>query len=245
MHYRSRGIISFIVFLLVFILFYGATLGLYFIFLFPFLAISLYLSFYLYKQTQKDNEERIKKGIHYAVEDIEAEKWIKTSFAPEALIYIKTKKWTFILYSFLFVSVASFIWGYIDKGLSTSIRNFTYAGVVFWFSVLYVFIASIAFSHLLKFLPKTMKRFFGNDWGRGYIFLFPITYLVYVIFPYETTQAQLLGKLSSLPLFLTIYTFSFLCLYCVVYMYRDIQDEEEKILKRNVKKLLDDFKEEA
>ena len=73
------------------------------------LAIAFFVSFYLYKESSKDDAERMKKGLTYIAEDMEAEKWIKNSFAPDTLTYIKANRWIVIIYSFIFLLIVTFL----------------------------------------------------------------------------------------------------------------------------------------
>lgn len=209
------------------------------LFFFPMLAIAFFVSFYLYKESAKDDEERLKKGLTYIAEDMEAEKWIKNSFAPDTLTYIKANRWIVIVYSFIFLLVVTFLWSYLTSGFLPALRNFAYAGILFWSFIMYVLLSPYLYDFVENLIPKKIRRIFNNDWVRGYIFLLPITFFVYVLFPYETVKEQFLFKFSSFPLFFFIYSTFFVCVYCLFSIYVSIRDEEKKQLEKEVKKMIE------
>src|SRR5205807_1272956 len=139
------------------------------LFFIPMLAICFFLAFYLNKQAEKEDIERLKNSLQYAEEDMKAEKWVKDSFAPDTLTYIKANRWFIIIYSFIFIAVVAFLWSYLTNGFMIALRNFAYAGVLFWSFVLYVLIAPSIFEILYKALPKSLQYLFNTDWMRGYI----------------------------------------------------------------------------
>lgn len=209
------------------------------LFFIPMLAIAFFAGFYMYKQSIKDDEEIIKKGLKYVAEDVEAEKWVKNSFAPDTLTYIKANRWIVIMYSFLFVIIVLFFWGYLTNGLLVAIRNLAYGGILFWTFIMYVLIMPGIFKQGERILPKKYRNILKNDWISGYFFLLPITFLIYLLFPYETLQTELLYKLASLPIFWAVYSSFFLCMYCIITLSKSIQEEEQKELEKKVKKMIE------
>lgn len=208
------------------------------LFFIPMLTIAFFLSYYLYKQGAKEDEERLKKRLKTVQEDMDAEKWIKESFAPDTLLYIKANRWIVVLYSFFFILIVTFLWSYLTNGFLIALRNFAYAGVLFWTFVMYVLIFPIIIESFQHHLPKKLLLFSKNDWARGYIFLFPISFILYVLFPYEALQTEFLHKLVSLPVFFLMYTALFLCTYSIVYIFHDLQEENEHKIQEEVKKAI-------
>lgn len=223
-----------------FSLFLGSTFGFTSLFIFPVLFISAYVAYYLYQQIGKDEEEQLKKGMGYAVEEVEAENWLNNFFAPKTLIYLKMRRRLIISYSFLFVSIASFFWSYLNYGLLIAIRNFVYAGILFWLFVVYVLTAPMVADEIAKFLPFRPKQHIFNDWWQAFFFLFPITFFIYLLFPYDTIISSFPSKLTSFLMFTVVYSLSFLCLYCMVYLYEQMQADDKKRLEKDVKKILDE-----
>jgi hypothetical protein len=238
MKYIKQLLIFLVVGILGFVIFYALTEGLSYLFLFPLLFLSLFLGYYLYGQWQADESANMEKGIQYAIEDVEAEKWVKNIFAPHTLSTIKKKHWAVLLYSFLLISIASFTWSYLSFGLQIAIRNFSYGSFLFWVFVAYAFGAQSFFLLIYRMLPKKLQGFLSGDWERAYFFLFPISFVIYLLYPYDLIWKQLLTKISSFPLFLLVYTFVFLALYSLIYLVEDMQRDEEKHLQKEVEKLL-------
>jgi hypothetical protein len=236
--YWKKIIFTIIIVVVVLFLIAGIPEGSAMLFFFPMLAITFFVSFYLYKQSAQEEEERLQKGLQYIAEDIKAEKWIKTSFAPDALTYIKANRWMIILYSFLFLLSVTFLWSYLTSGFLIALKNFAYAGILFWTFIMYILIAPYGFSLFENILPKSIRRYFKGDWGQGYIFLLPITFYVYLLFPYETLKTELANKISMFPFFFVIYTSFFICIYCIVTLYQSIQQDEQKRLDQNAKKIM-------
>lgn len=235
----KKSLLTIIVVFFGLVLIYGFTDGnLYYLFLFPVLALSFFLFLYLYRQSQIDSEERIKKSTHYALEDKEAEQWIKTSLAPDTLQAIKRKRGAVIIYSAVFFLGIFFLWSYLSNGLLIAIRNVAYAGGLFGIFLLYLITVPYLFQWIHTLIPHTIRKFINGDWERGYIFLLPITFLIYLLYPFTDVSTQLFTKLASFPVFFLVYTSFFICAYCIVYMHHDIHKDDEKRLKKEVKEML-------
>src|SRR6266852_2865684 len=127
MKYVNQFLLLVVLGLFGFVLFYSFTGGLDYLFVFPILFLCTFLAYYLHKQMEEDDTARIERGINYAVEDADAEKWVKDSFAQDTLSYIKTNRWSIVIYSFLVVGIAAFAWSYLSYGFWTAIANFAYA----------------------------------------------------------------------------------------------------------------------
>ena len=224
--------------LLALVLFFGASFGWYYFFIFPVVIISLFVGMYLYRQSEKDKKEQLKKSARFAKEDVEAEKWIEATFAPRVLSFIKVKLWLLIAYSFFFVTITSFLWSYLSFGLPQALRNLTYTVVMFALFLSYVLIFPAIFSYIEKLLPKNWQSLPLGNWAQAYVFLFPISFLFYLLFPFDTIAKDLITKVSSLPLFFVVYSFSFLVLYSMIYFYEQIHAEDQKNLEDNLQKML-------
>jgi len=209
------------------------------LFFIPMLAVCFFLAFYFNKQEELDRGDQFKKAAKYAAEDKTAEDWVNTSLAPDTLTYIKANRWIIIIYSFIFIGFVTFIWSYLTSDMLLAFRNFAYAGVLFWSFILYVLLAPSLLRPFGKIFPSTLSKLFNNDWLRGYIFLLPITFYVFLLFPYsDNMAAQFSQKLASFPAFFLVYSSFFLCMFCVVYMYEDIKRSERKEIEKAVKKSL-------
>lgn len=211
--------------------------------LFPILVISYFLAMYVIHQNQKDAEENIQKGFRYEVEDREAEKWIKHDLVPRTLKYMKAHQWMLIVYAFVFIVAVSFVWSYISGGLQTAIKNMGYIFLLFWFFVFYILVAPDLYDRMYIKFPKRLKRIIKRDWLRGYLFLLPVSYLLYVLSPFGNTSEEVFHRLAAVPQFLLFYTIAFLCLYSIVYLRQDVQQQEEKELKKSIKEYIREQKE--
>lgn len=238
MRYWNYLLIICIVALAAFVLLIGANLGWYYFFIFPVLVISLFVGVYLYKQAEHDKEEQMKRGARFAKEDIDAEKWMKESFAPSVLSYIKVRMWFLIAYSFFFVTIAAFLWSYMSFGLLQALKNLVYTVIMFVLFLSYILLFPHAFAYIEKLLPKKWQTIPLGNWTQAYVFLFPVSYLCYLLFPFDTIASELMGKITSLPIFFVIYCFSFLILYTLVYLYEQIHDEDQRVLEDNMRQLL-------
>jgi hypothetical protein len=240
MKYWKKSILLVILFLFGFIILNGLTSSLTYLFIFPLLAIVIYLAYYLHKQNHIDDEARIQKGMKYAIEDTAAEKWVEKSLAPQTFSFIKTKRWIIILYSFVFIAGLIFLWSYVSNGLWIAVKDVTYAALLFWIFIFYIIFTSWFAKILWNIFPKKLRERKTNEWQHGYLLLLPISFLLYLVYPFESITTQFLSKLLSFPAFFLIYTSFFLCLYAVVYMYQDITAENKKILQGKIKKLIEE-----
>lgn len=235
----KKSLLTILVVFLAIVLFFGFTeQRLVYLFLFPILALSLFLFLYLYRQNQLDDEKRIIKSAAYAIEDKEAEVWIKKTLVPDTLQLIKAKRWPVIFYSILLFLIIFFLWSYLSYGLLVAIRDLSYAGALLGIFVIYTLLMPHVFAFLHRFVPKRLKRLINGDWERGYIFLLPITFILYILYPFLAFNEQILAKITTFPLFFVIYSSLFLCIYCITYMYQDIHKEEEKEIKAEIKETL-------
>lgn len=240
MHLWKPALIFLVTILFIYAVSYGLSAGLYYLFIFPLFAVGVFLTFYLSNQFEKDEERQVEKKLQYIADDIEAEKWVNNSLAPTTMKYIQTRRWTIVLYCAFFFFIATFVWNFLINGLAMAVRDLIYTGLMFWTFVMYVFIAPALYDKIQKRLPKSIKNTLAGDWERGYFFLLPITILIYLIYPFATLQSQFSAKIITLPYFFIVYTFAFVCLYYIVYMYRDMQADETTKERKELKKMLKD-----
>lgn len=243
MKYLNKLLLIFVIVLFGIVLFFGFSGGWSYIFIFPVLIVFGFTFYYFSKQLQREEKERLEKNVKLVAEEIEAEKWMQDSFVPRVMVYGYKKRWTIIIYGFIFLSGAYFLWEYVNYGLIEAIRAFINAGILFWFFILYVFAAPKIFKSFLKFLPivnmeKKPFVFLGNkhlsEWGRAYFFLLPVSFAIYFLYPLETLKEHFWDKLITFPVFFLVYTFAFLSLCSIVFVNKDIQDEERKRLEKEV-----------
>lgn len=217
---------------------FALTEGLTLLLLFPIVAIAIFAWVYIAKQNQKDVENNIKDGVRYAVEEQEAEQWMKHDLVPQTLSYIEHKHWPIIIYGFIFVVGIAFLWSYLTLGSESAVQNSIYIAILFVCVVVYAFIAPLLFNFVYRHVPKSFRRVARNDWLRGYLFLLPLTAIAYVLSPFLGLKADMLDRIASLPSFLLGYTLLFIAGYAIMYLREETQKEEQKELKKSVKEYL-------
>ncbi len=238
MKYLKQTLLIFVLVLFGIVIYFSASLGLTSLFIFPILIISGYIIYYLHKQFEEDNKKQLEQSVKYAIEDIEAAEWIKNSLIPQTIAKARRKHWTLIIYSFIFAAGIYFLWSYLNADLLTAIRDLILACILFWLLIYYIYSAPFIFNWFIRFLPGKIKKYNFGDWGRAYFFLLPVSIIIYLLYPIESLLKDLAGKLVSIPIFFLIYTFSFLSLYSMMYIYKDMQKEEKKQLEKEIKDLL-------
>ena len=202
------------------VVWYGFSEELSYLFILPVFAVGIFLSFYLSKEFEEDEKAQVRKGMQLAEEDAQAQKWVEQSLAPDTLKYITTRRWLVLGYCTIFFLIAAFIWSYLSHDLLTAVRDFTYAALIFFVFIMYVLITPTIYGWLERRLPKRLQNSVRGDWTRGYLFLLPMTFFVYLVYPFTEIMTKLLEKLFFFPLFFVVYTFAFVCVYCIVYMYQ-------------------------
>lgn len=240
MKYYKQFLLLFLFVLFAIVVIYGFSEGLAYLFTFPAFAAGIFLTFFLSKEFDKDTNNRIKKSVQYAKQDIEAEQWVEDNLTPATLKYIRTRRWTIIIYCVIFFLITTFMWSYLSSGLLPAVKDFTYAAILLWFFVMYILIVPPFYDKIQKALPKSLRLLTRGDWTRGYIFLFPITFCVYLVYPFYELMQKFSEKLFYFPLFFIVYTFAFVCLYCIVYVYNSLYREEKDRLNSEIKKTLND-----
>lgn len=213
----------------------GAWSGL---FILPIITISGFAMYYLHSRIEKEDEERQEKEIDLEIEDKEAEIWIKEKAVPQTINYSKKNRRTLIIYCFLFIITVYFFWQYISGGLWSAIRDTIIASVIVLVFFYYIYFMPRVFNWLSKRVPKQFQKYDLGDWGRAYIFLLPISFIIYLLYPFEKITENLLEKTISLPLFIIIYTFVFLGLYSIIYINAEIKKDEKDQLEKKIKEIL-------
>ncbi|MEK7571188.1 MAG: hypothetical protein AAB553_02850 [Patescibacteria group bacterium] len=192
------------------VVWYGLSEGLVYMFTIPIFAVGVFLTFYLSREFDVDVHS--KKGTQ-----------------PDTLHYIQSRKWTIIIYCVFFFLITAFVWSYLNSNLLTAIKDFSYMGVLIWLFVLYVLLAPSLLEKIETKLSKSLKLLTSGEWTRGYLFLLPITFLIYILYPYEELQQFIIEKIFFFPLFFIVYTFAFVAVYCITYLYESMRSEDIKL----------------
>jgi hypothetical protein len=211
-----------------------------FLLLLPILFFTVLVGSYLNRHIQKEHEENLKQGLQYAVDEQNAEHWMHESFIPKTKILLKKHIKELIAYTGALLILFIFFWTYVVAGYFNALLAVFIAAVLYTLFVYYLLHADKWYRYFFKHIPKPYRRFKDNDWIHGYMLLLPFSLLcnvLYIIFNYN---ANLLTLLFSLPVFLFIYTLTFLCLYCGIFLYREYRKEEERKMKEHVEKILEE-----
>jgi Ca2+/Na+ antiporter len=208
-----------------------------FVFLFPILLATLVISWYLYKEIQKENEESLKRGIHYMQEETEAQVWLKKSFTPKAIVLAKKELKAIIIASGVVLLSFIFLWSFFISGLYAAFLN-SILGLTFFVGfLLYTLYAPKEFTKVFKHVPSRYRHHSKNDWVHGYLLLFPFAALG-LFFYSITTGESILNSLLGTVIYLFSFTVIFISIYCLWYLYQEYQKEIEGILKKEAKKTL-------
>jgi len=198
-----------------------------FFFIFPILLLLLGVSWFLYREIQKEDEESLKRSVHYVQEEAEAQRWLHKSFVPRAKKLAKKELRAIIIASGVLLMSFIFLWSFFVGGLINAILN-TIIGVLFFVGfIIYTLYAPKEFTHVFKHVPVRYRHHSKNDWVHGYVLLFPFAVVGYFLYAL-TTGEGFLGSLWATIVFLISYTFLFACVYSIWYLYREYQKEQEK-----------------
>lgn len=209
-----------------------------FFLLLPILVFTLAISWYLYTEIQKENLEDLKRKINYIKDEQEAQKWMKSSFIPKVKTLAQKELRTVIVASgFLIVSFI-FLWSFFVGGFITAILN-TLIGLLFFACFLiYALYTPKEFTHIFKRLPRRYRHHSKNDWVHAYLMLFPFAILGFFLYSLTTTGESIVGSLIATFIFLFSYTFIFISIYCLWFLYQEYQKEREQAVKRTARKIL-------
>jgi hypothetical protein len=238
MKYLKSALVGFVLLLSAGVIYTAYFLGWAGIFILPIIIITTYIAYYLHTQIEKENQERLEKEIALAIEDLDAEKWIKDSLVPQTISYGKRKRWTIIIYTILFVAGLIFVWQYIHQGLSTAIRDVIIVCLLFGLFIFYLYKIPSLSRQFSVILPAKLKSYHLGEWGGAYFFLLPVAIFLYFLYPPAEILKSFTSKLTSLPLFFLGYTFSFLSLYSIIYISKEMENDEKNKLERELKDLV-------
>ncbi len=198
-----------------------------YIFTVPLIIIVGFIVFYLYKQFESDEKDRKQKALKLAIEDEEAGKWIKDSFLPQAIGFGLQNRKTLLIYFFIFIISIYFLWHFISYGFENAIYSTLTGAAFLLLFMIYVFIMSSITAKMIKFIPENLRKIVSSDWIRAYIYLLPVAFIAYLFNPTDTSAPDFNNKLFSVPLFILIYTFLFLGIYSIFYLYSEINKDAE------------------
>lgn len=234
----NKIILILVIVLFAIVIYFGLTGAWYYLFILPILTISGYIIYYLHGQMEKDEIERQEKSLELEIEDEQAAEWIKDTLVPQTISYGKKKKKVLIIYAYIFIISIFFLWQFISYGLQKALFDTLIAGTILSLFFYYIYIMPRIFSWFAKIIPKQFHKYDLGNWGRAYIFMFPITIIFYLFYPLENAIGSLPAKIPALPVLFVIYTFVFLGLYCIIYINSEIKKDENAHLEKEIKNLL-------
>jgi hypothetical protein len=208
--------------------------------LLPIILFTLGICWYLYHEIKKDQQENLKRGIHYMQDEKEAQVWLHRSFVPKVKRLVKKEMRPIITVSGLLLVSFIFLWSFFVAGFFAAILN-TLIGLFFFLTFLiYALYTPHEFNHIFNHLPERYRHHSKNDWVHAYILLFPFAMVGFFFYSVTTTGEGLLGNLTNTVVFLFSYTFLFICVYCLWYLYTEYQKDTEQSLKKTAKKILEE-----
>lgn len=211
-----------------------------FFLLLPILLFTLLISWYLYKEIQKEHLEDLTRQIKYIQDEQEAQKWMKSSFMPKVRTLAKKELRTVIVASGFLMICFIFLWSFFVGGIITAILN-TIIGLLFFVSFLiYALYTPKEFTHIFKRVPHRYRHHSKNDWVHAYILLFPFALLGFFLYSLTTTGEGVIGSLIATFIFLFSYTFIFISIYCLWFLYQEYQKERELTTRRTARKIIEE-----
>jgi len=211
-----------------------------FLFIFPILLFTLVISWYLYKEIKKENDENLKRGIKYMQEEAEAQHWLKKSFVPKARSLAKKELQSIIIASGFILLSFIFLWSFFVSGIEAAVLNSLLGLLLFVGFILYTLYAPKEFTRLFRHVPHQYKHHSKNDWVHAYLLLSPFVIVGFFLYSVTTTGEGVIRSLYETLLFLFSFTFLFICVYSIWFLYQEYQQEIEKSLKKTAKKILDE-----
>ncbi len=211
-----------------------------FFMLLPILIFSLGICWYLYYEIRKDHEENLKRGIHHMQAERDAQVWLHRSFVPQVRRLAKKEMRVIIIVSGILLIGFIFLWSYFVAGFLAAILN-TIIGLFFFLTFLiYALYTPHEFNHLFQHVPERFRHHSKNDWIHAYILLLPFAMLGFFLYSITTTGEGIIVSLIATGVFLFSYTFLFICVYCLWYLYTEYQKDNEQSLKKTAKKILEE-----
>lgn len=220
------------------VLYFGFSWRVIDLFVLPMMAIGGYAIYTLFVQINKQEEEMLQKQVKNLGEEMEAEKWMKSSLRPKMISYAKKRRFVISAYTSLFFGVVFFLWIYLNKGFETATLYLVYLFILFWSFIFYFSKINILTAKFRRFFLFSFWSITLGDWGRAYFLLFPIAFLIYITFPPDNLFKDIVNRLSQIPIFFTTYSFSFLGLYSVMYLYNELQKDEEENRRQKIRERL-------
>jgi len=203
-----------------------------FIILLPILLVLLFVSWYLYKEIQQDNEESLKQSIKYMQQEAEAQKWLHKSFVPKARRLAQRELGSIILASGIILLSFIFSWSFFVSGLISALLN-TLLGLLFFIGfILYTLYAPKEFTKIFKHVPARYRHHSKNDWAHAYLLLLPVAIIGYFLYSLTTTGEGIGSIFVETFAFFFSYTFLFICIYALWFLYKEYQKEQEESLKK-------------
>ncbi len=203
-----------------------------FIVLLPILVLMLIISWYLYKEIQRDNEENLKQSIKYMQEEAQAQKWLHRSFVPKARRLAKKELGSIILASGITLLTFIFFWSYFVSGLTAALLNTLFGLFFFVGFTLYTLYAPKEFTKIFKHVPTRYQHHSKNDWVHAYLLLLPFALAGYIIYSLTTTGEGIGRILIETLAFFFSYTFLFICMYSIWFLYKEYQKEQVGLFKK-------------
>ena len=209
-----------------------------FLFIVPILIFTIIVSWYLYKEIEKDNEESLKRGIHYLQEEQEAQHWLKKSFVPRTRTLAKRELRSIIFASGFILLIFIFLWSFFVSGIMAAILN-SLMGLLFFVGfIIYTLYAPKEFTRLFKHVPHRYSHHSKNDWVHAYLLLLPFVVTGFFLYSITTTGEGIVRSFWETIAFVFSYTLLFVSVYCMWFLYRDYQKKLEESLKKETKKML-------
>ena len=208
--------------------------------LLPITLFTLGICWYLYYELRKDHQENLKRGIHHIQDEKDAQIWLHKSFVPQMRSLAKKEMRIIIAVSGLLLASFIFLWSYFVAGFFAAIFN-TILGLFFFLTFLiYALYTPHEFNHIFKHLPERYQHHRKNDWVHAYILLFPFAMVGFFFYSVTTTGEGLPESLTNTIIFLFSYTFLFICIYCLWYLYTEYQKDADESAKKTAKKILEE-----
>jgi uncharacterized membrane protein len=209
-----------------------------FFFLLPILLLTFVVSWYLYKEIKHDNEESLKLGIHYMQEEAEAKRWLHKSFVPKARKLARKELRNIILACGAILLSFIFLWSFFVSGLLAALLNTLLCLLFFIGFIIYTLYAPKEFTRLFKHVPQRYRHHSKNDWVHAYLLLLPFAVIGYFLYSLTTTGEGTGRSLYDTLIFLFSYTFLYICIYCLWFLYQEYQREQKAITENTARKIM-------
>jgi len=203
-----------------------------FLFIVPILIFTIIISWYLYKEIQKENDESLKRAIHYIQEEQNAQHWLKKSFVPKARKLAQRELRNIIIASGFILLIFIFLWSFFVSGFTAAILN-SLLGLLFFVGfIIYTLYAPKEFTRILRHVPNRYRHHTKNDWVHAYLLLLPFVVLGFFFYSVTTTGEGIVISFWETIAFLFSYTLLFISVYCLWFLYQEYQKDLEKSMKK-------------